>query len=197
VLSGVFAGPQQAATPAAAEPLVVFAGRLIPEKQALALPPAIARAREELPALHAQIFGDGPERPKLLDLIGALGLEDAAEAPGFVDEERVGDALRRALCLVLPSKREGYGLVVVEAAFLGTPSIVVAGPDNAATELISEGENGFVAASAEPDDLAAAILRVNEAGYALREATASWFDRNARRLSLETSLESVLEAYQS
>jgi hypothetical protein len=54
-----------------------------------------------------------------------------------------------------------------------------------------------VAASAAPDELAAAILRVHEAGQALRKATASWFDRNARRLSLESSLETVLEAYRS
>ena len=65
---------------------------------------------------------------------------------------------------MLPSRREGYGLVVVEACAAGTPSVVVADPDNAATELIEEGVNGFVAPSASPEDLAAAILRVREAG---------------------------------
>jgi glycosyltransferase involved in cell wall biosynthesis len=197
VLPGAFAGPVNAAAPRPADALVVFAGRHIPEKHVLALPPAIARAREDLPDLQARIFGDGPERPRLLEAIRTLELTGAVEAPGFVDEETVQGALRCALCLVLPSEREGYGLVVVEAASLGTPSIVVAGADNAATELISEGENGFVAASATPDELAAAILRVHEAGQTLRKATASWFDRNARRLSLENSLETVLEAYRS
>ena len=69
---------------------------------------------------------------------------------------------------MLPSRREGYGLVVVEACAAGTPAVVVADPDNAATELIEEGVNGFVAASASPQDLAAAILRVRDAGPALR-----------------------------
>ena len=55
------------------------------------------------------------------------------------------------MCLVLPSRREGYGLVVVEAAALGTPSVVVRGPDNAATELVEDGKNGFVAPSADPE----------------------------------------------
>jgi glycosyltransferase involved in cell wall biosynthesis len=96
---------------------------------------------------------------------------------------------------VLPSRREGYGLVVVEAAAHGTPSVVVAGNDNAAAELVADGENGFVAGSAEPDELAAAILRVHEAGSALRESTRSWFAENSERLSLEGSLEMVLEAY--
>jgi len=41
--------------------------------------------------------------------------------------------------------------VVIEAAAHGTPAVVVAGPDNAAAELVSEGENGFVAPSASPE----------------------------------------------
>ena len=45
-----------------------------------------------------------------------------------------------ALCMVPPSRREGYGLVVVEAAARGVPSVVVADPDNAATELVQEGD---------------------------------------------------------
>jgi len=85
----------------------------------------------------------------------------------------------------------------VEAAALGTPSVVVAGEDNAATDLVSEGENGYVAASASPEDLAAAIERVHAEGHALRERTAAWFRANAKRLSLSSSLEKVLDSYRA
>jgi glycosyltransferase involved in cell wall biosynthesis len=118
------------------------------------------------------------------------------EAPGFVDGEVVHDALGRALCLVLPSQREGYGLVVVEAAARGVPSVVVAHPDNAAVELVEDGVNGVVAASGDPATLAAAIERVREAGPALRASTAEWYGRNARRLSLDASLDRVVGAYE-
>ncbi len=132
----------------------------------------------------------------MLEAIAREGLGEVVDAPGFVDHERVHEALRTALCMVLPSSaREGYGLVVVESAGRGTPSVVVAGEDNAATELIAEGENGTIAASAAPDDLAAAILRIRDAGPQLRERTADWFAANAERLSLEHSLETVLAAY--
>ena len=114
-----------------------------------------------------------------------------------MSSDQVEQALRRALCMVLPSQREGYGMVVVEASAAGTPSVVAAGPDNAAVELVEEGENGFVARSAAPADMAEAILRVRDAGPALRERTADWFERNARTLSLESSLETVLAAYRS
>lgn len=195
VLEGEYAGGAQAAAPRPAEPLVVFAGRHIPEKRVPALVPAIAAARERIPGLRAEIYGDGPERSEVARLVGQLGLGDAVSLPGFVAAEAIDDALARALCLVLPSRREGYGMVVVEASARGTPSVVVSGPDNAATELVDDGENGFVARSAGETDLADAIERVHAAGPALREATAAWFGRNARRLSLDGSLEIVSAAY--
>ena len=85
--------------------------------------------------------------------------------------------------------------MVVEACAAGTPAVVVADPDNAATELIEEGVNGFVAPSASAEDLAAAIERVRAAGPALRASTAAWYAANARRLSLADSLARVAEAY--
>jgi glycosyltransferase involved in cell wall biosynthesis len=184
-----------ASEPMPAESTVVFAGRLIPEKQATAIVPAVALARERVPDLRATIFGDGPEREALLRLIGESGLDGAIRAPGFVAGELVEDAVRRALCLVFPSQREGYGLVVVEAAAVGTPTVVVDAPDNAAVELVEDGVNGFVAKSTDPQELGEAILRVHEAGPALRESTADWFRRNRVRLSLESSVERVLAVY--
>ena len=88
-------------------------------------------------------------------------------------------------------------MVVVEAAARGTPSVVVAGPDNAATELIVEGVNGTVAQSADPPDIADAIIRIHEAGLALRETTVRWFAENVEDLSLEASLRTVLAGYAS
>ena len=181
--------------PVEAEPVVVFAGRHIPEKQAPAVVPAVALARAQVPELRGRIFGDGPDRAKVLRLIEEQGLDGAVSAPGFVSADEVRETLRRALCHLFPSRREGYGLVVVEASALGTPTIVVKSPDNAALELVEDGENGVVAESAEPQDLADAILRVHAAGPELRRSTADWFRGNRQRLSLESSLDTVLGVY--
>ena len=197
VLEGEYAGPLEPAAPRPADPVVVFAGRHIPEKRVPALLPALVLARERIPELRAEILGDGPDRDAVVRRRDELGLTDAVDVPGRVPAERVEDALARALCMVLPSKREGYGMVVVEASALGTPSVVVAGPDNAATDLVSEGENGYIARSASPEDLAEAIQMVHAGGNSLRERTAAWFRENAQRLSLESSLATVLESYRS
>jgi glycosyltransferase involved in cell wall biosynthesis len=195
VLAGAYAGPLDARPKPTSDPLVLFAGRHIPEKRVPAIVPAIVRARTRLPEIRAAIVGDGPERSEVLRLVRECGIEDAVAVPGFVATEAVDELMGRALCMLLPSRREGYGLVVIEAAARGTPSVVVAGPDNAAVELIEDGVNGIVASSASPDDLAAAIVDVTEAGEPLRRSTAAWFTANAERLSLQHSLESVARGY--
>jgi glycosyltransferase involved in cell wall biosynthesis len=196
ILRGEYVGPTARPEPLPAASVVVFAGRHIPEKRASALVPAIALAQREIPGLRCEIYGDGPERAAIERLVTEHSLGETIAVPGFVPAEVVTSALRRALCMVLPSRREGYGLVVVEAAASGVPSVVVAGPDNAATELVEDGTNGVVAESASPQDLAAAITRVARAGSALRESTADWFARNAASLSLESSLEHVARSYE-
>ncbi len=195
ILPGEYEGPQKATPNGAPTPLVVFAGRHIPEKQVLAIPPALLEARRTVSDLRGLIFGDGPDRGQVVSCIRDLGLAGAVDAPGFVHAAEVDDSLARAACLLLPSRREGYGMVVIEAARHGTPSIVVCGPDNAAVELIEPGDNGIIARSSSAEDLAAAILEVLEQGLALRERTATWFDRNAQKLSLASSLDVVLNAY--
>jgi glycosyltransferase involved in cell wall biosynthesis len=195
VLRGLYAGPESPPAPLPSEPLVVFAGRHIPEKNAPAVVPAVGLARERVPALRGRVLGDGPDRDAVLAAIAHHGLRDVVDAPGFVPTEQVERDLARALCLVLPSRREGYGLVVVEAASVGTPSVLVRAPDNAATELVEEGVNGFVARSASPEDLADAIVRVHAGGAGLRASTADWFARNAPALSVDASLDAVAASY--
>jgi glycosyltransferase involved in cell wall biosynthesis len=192
VLEGEYEGLPVPPAPSPAQPVVVFAGRHIPEKRAPAVPPAVARAAERIPALRGIVFGSGPEFEKVQAAVVAAPM---VSAPGFAAADEVALALRTALCMVLPSRREGYGLIVVESCAVGTPAVVVDEPDNAAVELIADGVNGVIAASASPEDLAAAIVRVHELGFSLRESTAAWFAANARRLSLESSLETVLASY--
>lgn len=197
LVGGLYAGSLEPPRPRPAEPFVLFAGRHIPEKRVPSVVAAVGHARARGLEVRGLILGDGPERPAARAAIAALGLEDVVEAPGFVDPDDVDDAMRRALCLLHPSAREGYGLVVVEAAAHGTPAIVVDGPDNAAVELIESGVNGIVARSSDPEDLAESIVAVHEAGIAMRERTCAWFAENARRLSLETSIGDVIASYGS
>jgi glycosyltransferase involved in cell wall biosynthesis len=141
------------------------------------------------------IFGDGPDRDRLLAEIERLGLRSAVTSPGFAPWNDIDQALRHALCLLLPSTREGYGLSVVEAMARSTPAILVRDPENAATELIEEGINGFIAENADPQTLAAALIKVHRAGSSLIASTARWYGANAARLSVEGSISTIERTY--
>jgi glycosyltransferase involved in cell wall biosynthesis len=124
-----------------------------------------------------------------------MDLEGCVRICGKRPEADVFEAFSRAACVATASEREGYGLVVVEAAAHGTPAVIVAGEENAATELVIDGVNGAVARTVTPPDIGGALLRVIESGSALRATTERWFAENAEHLLIERSLELVLAAY--
>lgn len=198
-LGGLYAGPAPGASAPAADadraPLVVFAGRHIAEKRVTAIPAAVARARTRIPGLHAVIVGDGPEHAAVRAAVEAEGVADCVTLPGFLPADEVAATIASAGCLLLPSQREGYGLVIIEAAAQGTPSVVAAGPDNAAVELVEPGVNGVVATSDAPEALANAIVAALRGGPALRASTAAWFAENAEALGVAHSMRQVLAAY--
>jgi glycosyltransferase involved in cell wall biosynthesis len=197
VLRGLYAGSPEPAPPNQVEPVVLFAARLIPEKQVTLAVAAMALAAQRIDGLKGEFLGQGPEREALDRAILEHGLQGTLTARGFTETETVDAEMRRAMCMLVTSRREGYGLVVVEAAARATPSVVVAGEDNAATELIEEGVNGTVAQRNDPEAVAEAIVRVHEAGLDLRESTARWFAQSAGWLSLESSLRKVLDVYET
>ncbi len=179
------------------DPLVVYAGRHIPEKHVDAIPAAITIARGQIAGLRAIIFGDGPSRAKVLAEVGRLHLGNIIEFPGFVPFDEIDAAMRRAMCLILPSEREGYGSVVIEAAARGTPAIVVQGPDNAAAALIVENVNGFIAPSLESAALALTMVKAYRGGTELISRTRGWFQEHAQELSIQTSITRVEEVYRT
>lgn len=196
-LPGPLAGELEAhPAPMPAAPLVLFVGRMVPEKRPTLVPAAIARAREELPGLRGLMVGDGPEQAAVLAAIAAHGLEADVQAPGFLAGDEVRRAFERATCLLAPSSREGFGIVAIEAAAAATPAIVVRGPDTAMVERVAEGVNGFVVDEAEPEALARAILAAHAGGQPLRDATAAWFAREAPRLTGRATMRAVEAAYQ-
>lgn len=189
-LTGEYAGGALQPRPARNPPVIVYAGRMIPEKRILLLIDALQLALTRNPELQAFLFGDGPDRQQAESRTIQLGLSSRIHFPGFVSSQSLDEAMGTATVLVQPSEREGYGMVVVESAARGVPVILVEGEDNAATELIEEGKNGFVA-PANAEGLACSILAAVSSGKALRESTREWYSANAERLSIDSSLEKL------
>lgn len=166
------AAPSSAATP----PYVLYVGRHIPDKRVEVLPAAVAAARESLPDLRLVVLGTGPSSEAVRAEVRRVGGEAWTDFPGFVSDAELDTLLHGALALANPSRREGYGLVVVEANAHGTPVVLVADEGNAATELIEHGVNGVVSPTTRPADLARAIRDVADGGDDLRRTSRAWYD---------------------
>lgn len=150
-IEGIDAAPFSGATTD-----ILYAGRLIAHKNVDMLIRAVSIVCLGRPGLRCTIVGEGPERPALEQLVRDLELSDIVTFVGFLPDAELYGVMKSSGVFVLPSIREGFGLVVVEAGMCGLPAITVRHPDNAARHLILEGRNGFLA---DPDsaDLARAI----------------------------------------
>ncbi|AOX45181.1 MULTISPECIES: glycosyltransferase family 4 protein [unclassified Microbacterium] len=183
-----------APSPATTPPYVLYVGRHIPDKRVEALPAAVAAARAGIPDLRLVVLGTGPSSDAVRAEVHRVGGDEWTDFPGFVSDAELDTLLHGALCLANPSRREGYGLVVVEANAHGTPVVLVADEGNAATELIDDGVNGIVAPSIRPDDLARAIRAVADGGDDLRRTSRAWYDTAVGTRTIRRTVEGILSA---
>ncbi|MFQ6393425.1 glycosyltransferase family 4 protein [Nocardia sp. KC 131] len=120
VPSGAPTGAAATRTP---QPRIVVLSRLVPHKQIEDALAAVARLRTRVPGLHLDVIGDGWWADNLETNADELGIADAVTFHGHVDERRKHELLARAWVHVLPSRKEGWGLAVIEAAQHGVPTI--------------------------------------------------------------------------
>ena len=101
----------------------VYVGDLIKRKQVDLLVEAFARLIHKNPDIRLRLIGDGPEKEDLKNLVESMGLTETVEFRGSLSQIDVGKELRLAHCLVLPSKLETFGIVLIEALSSGVPVI--------------------------------------------------------------------------
>ena len=141
---------------------ILFAGRLLANKNADVLLRAVALLTAEHPRLRCRIVGEGPERPQLEALSAELGLAANVVFHDFFPGTEIYGVMKSATVFALPSVREGFGAVVLEANSCGLPVVTVDHPDNAARHLITEGQTGFltdVSAAGLANALSLAMVR--------------------------------------
>lgn len=109
--------------PRSATPRVVVLSRLVPHKHIEDALDAIAVLRTRIPGLHLDIVGDGWWRDRLVSHAARLGIADSVTFHGHVADAAKHCVLQQAWVHVLPSRKEGWGLAVTEAAQHGVPTI--------------------------------------------------------------------------
>jgi glycosyltransferase involved in cell wall biosynthesis len=197
-------GQQEAARSALAEanwdlkcdsgaPLVVYTGRLHPDKGLADLVQAWPAIATRWPQARLWLIGEGPQREELFGLISDLGFRYKICLPGSFDE--IDDVLAAADLFVLPSYSEGMSLSLLEAMAAGLPVVASDIPGNRA--LVTHEREGLLAPPGDAQRLAAAIAQVLSAparGVALGAAGRS---RVSEHFSLEKMARQHLELIHS
>ena len=136
---------------------------------------ALREVREEFPDVQYLIGGEGADRARIERLAADLGLTDRVRFLGPIAGEELPDYFRLADVFVMPSRSdlvtpniEGFGLVYLEAAGCGKPSI--AGHAGGVPDAVIDGETGWLVNPENPRDVARAMREcfLNPAGAAKR-----------------------------
>jgi glycosyltransferase involved in cell wall biosynthesis len=179
-------------------PLFVFVGRLVAMKRAGLCIEAMQEVVKRRPDARLAIVGSGPEHEELEGRIRKLGLEETVAIVsgdplfGAGSGDLKVDLMQRAWALVLPSVKEGWGMVVTEAAACGTPSIVT--DVTGLREVVVAGVTGLsVSADPTATELAQAMLRIAE-DEDLRDSLSRGAIEWAARFDWDRSFESFYEA---
>jgi glycosyltransferase involved in cell wall biosynthesis len=159
--------------------VTVCVRRLVPRMGVRSLLDAWARIADELPPSSVLlIVGEGPLRAELAERVAQLGLSARVRMLGRVSDEELLDVFRAADVAAVPTVAfEGYGLVVLEAAACGTPSIVsdVGGLPEATIPL----DRSLVVAANDAEALGERIKAASRGALPSRAATRGYAERFA------------------
>lgn len=141
------------------------------------------------------VVGDGSERKQLEGLVLDLGLGEKVRFLGEVPNKEIPQYLAAADCFCLPSRREGFGIAVLEAMAAGVP--VVATKVGGVPDIIENQKDGLLVESQNPKVLSAALLEIaSNSGLAerlkqnaqLKVQQYNWSDISERVLSIYQSV---------
>jgi glycosyltransferase involved in cell wall biosynthesis len=142
--------------PRPAHPTILSVARQYPRKDTATLLRAMPTLLERVPTARLRVIGGGPELERLRALRHALGLNDRIRLDGPVsDNGEVRRAYMEAHVFCLPSRQEGFGIVLTEAMAAGLP--VVAALAGAVPEVVTDGVTGLLVPPGDVDALARAL----------------------------------------
>jgi glycosyltransferase involved in cell wall biosynthesis len=136
---------------------MLFVGRLVRDKGVFELLDALSIVRRRH-ACSLVVAGLGPAEDDIRRRVAMMGLGDDVDLRGYVTGDDLDSAYREAALFVLPSYREGFPLVVMEAMDHGLP--VVTTPIRGCADHLEPGVNALFAPPRDAESLADALLRL-------------------------------------
>ncbi|MDE2059880.1 MAG: glycosyltransferase family 4 protein [candidate division NC10 bacterium] len=128
---------------------------------------AIDRARREGAKVHLTVAGDGDDLPRLKELTLRLELNDYVEFLGAVSDEKLEKLYQTCDVFAMPSKKEGFGIVFLEAMRFGKPCI--GGNHGGTPEVITHGIDGYLVDHGDVDQLTKYLVQFSHSPELRRE----------------------------
>ncbi|SRX92599.1 hypothetical protein MSP7336_00825 [Mycobacterium shimoidei] len=142
--------------PRSPTPRVVVLSRLVPHKQIEDALDAVAVLRPRMPGVHLDIVGGGWWHQRLVDHALRLGISDAVTFHGHIDDVAKHHVMQQSWVHLLPSRKEGWGLAVIEAAQHAVPTVGYRSSGGLADSII-DGVTGILV-----DDLTELVDRLEQ-----------------------------------
>jgi len=139
-------------------PVITAAGRLHEQKNFDLLIRAFARFYKEHHAYSLVIYGEGPEKERLMQTASSLGVAGAVELPG--QSKTLMEDISDCAMFVLSSDYEGMPNVLMEAMACGLSCIATDCPIGGVRSLVSDGENALLIPVGDEQALARAMARI-------------------------------------
>lgn len=137
------------------EKILMHISNFRPVKRVLDVVEVFARVNDNVPS-RLLFVGEGPDLSKVMARVKELGLSDRVSFCGKQDD--VAEVISLADLLLLPSEKESFGLVALEAMACGVPTIgSLAG---GIPELVKDGETGFLSPVGDTDKMARDAIRL-------------------------------------
>jgi glycosyltransferase involved in cell wall biosynthesis len=138
------------------EMIFMYAGSLYKLKGIDLLINAFQKLSNKSDRWRLVLVGDDRSNNAYFKQVEQLGLVDRVEFTGVVQSDKINEYLAQADVFVLPTRFDGWGAVLNEAASLGKP-LISTDQAGAAFHLIKDGENGFMVKAGDADALAKAM----------------------------------------
>ncbi len=175
----------------AVAPVILFVGRLAPEKELASLIQAFARVIRTHPDAILAMVGDGPSRADLERQVSEMALSKNVTFAGMVAGSDVREWMQASDVFALVSSLEGLPCSLIEAMSVGLSAVVTDIPAN--TQLIEHGVEGLVAPLKDDAALAAGLTQLIE-DPALR---CRMGDQGRSRVLAKYSTTAVVAAYEN
>ncbi|MBU8933935.1 MAG: glycosyltransferase family 4 protein [candidate division Zixibacteria bacterium] len=155
---------------------------------------ALARAKSRIPNIKLSLAGRGEMTGELQSMVTDLNIADIVDLVGFIENKNIYKFISQHHMVVMPSRREAFGVAALEAGICGRP--VIASNVGGVPEVLRDGETGILIPPNDPEALAEAIMTLSQNADLMKKMGDAGHLFVRDNFSWDRSLDMMIELYE-